>query len=80
GIFGGGTGAGTGVAYLGGHPAAGGVLSRGGGKQFRSWEMFIHCVDECAKKRYRYQWWRNREEKSAKFPVDKQQKRDMIIQ
>ena len=23
--------------------------------EFRSWEMFIHCVDEYAKKRYRYQ-------------------------
>ena len=23
--------------------------------EFRSWEMFIHCVDEYAKRQYRYQ-------------------------
>ena len=23
--------------------------------EFHSWEMFIHCVDEYAKKQYRYQ-------------------------
>ena len=23
--------------------------------EFRSWEMFIHCVDEYAKKQFRYQ-------------------------
>ena len=32
------------------HEEAGGQLM-----EFRSWEMFIHCVDEYAKKQYRYQ-------------------------
>ena len=36
--------------------------------EFRSWEMFIHCVDEYAKKRYRYQLYRKSKGKIVQIP------------